>query len=49
MHLHKNHMYLLEQPSESFKIWSTIIRIDSLGCSRFTCNSYLPGYMHCGL
>ena len=29
MNLHKYQLYLLEQHSESFKIWSAIIRIDT--------------------
>jgi len=31
MNLHKNQLYLLEQHSESFKSWSTIIRINTEG------------------
>jgi len=33
MHLHKHHLYLLEQHSVSFKIWSAIIRINTEGKS----------------
>ena len=33
MHLHKHQLYLLEQHSESFKIWSAIIRINTEGKS----------------
>ena len=33
MNLHKYHLYLLEQQSESFKIWSAIIRINTEGKS----------------
>ena len=33
MNLHKQQLYLLEQSSESFKIWSAIIRINSEGKS----------------
>ena len=33
MHLHKYHMYLLEQHSESFNVWSAIIRINTEGNS----------------
>ena len=29
MNLHKHQLYLLEQHSESFKIWSAIIRINT--------------------
>ena len=35
MNLHKHRLYLFEQHSESFKIWSTIIRINS------ECNPWL--------
>jgi len=31
MNLHTNQLYLLEQHSESFKIWSAIIRINTDG------------------
>ena len=31
MHVHKHHLFLLEQHSESFEIWSAIIRIKSKG------------------
>ena len=33
MNLHKHQLYLLKQHSESFKIWSAIIRIDNEGKS----------------
>jgi len=33
MHLHKHQLYLLEQHSESFTIWSVIIRINTEGKS----------------
>ena len=33
MNLHKHQMYLLEQHSESFNIWSAIIRISTEGKS----------------
>ena len=33
MNLHKNQLYLLEQHSESFNIWSAIIRINTEGKS----------------
>ena len=33
MHLHKHQLYYLEQHSESFKIWSAIIRINTEGKS----------------
>jgi len=33
MNLHKHQFYLLEQQSESFKIWSAIIRINTEGKS----------------
>ena len=33
MHIHKHQLYLLEQHSESFKIWSAIIRINTEGTS----------------
>ena len=33
MNLHKHQLYLLEQHSESFKIWSAIIRITTEGKS----------------
>jgi len=33
MNLHKHPLYLLEQDSESFKIWSEIIRINTEGKS----------------
>ena len=33
MNLHKHQLYLLEQHSESFKIWSAIIRINTEGKS----------------
>jgi len=33
MNLHKHQLYLLKQDSESFKIWSAIIRIDNEGKS----------------
>ena len=33
MNLHKHQLYLLEQHSESFKIWSAIIRINTEGTS----------------
>ena len=33
MDLHKHQLYLLEQHSESFKIWSAIIRINAKGKS----------------
>jgi len=33
MNLHKHHLYLFEQHSESFKIWSAIIRINTEGKS----------------
>ena len=33
MNLHKHQLYLLEQHSESFKIWSAIIRINTKGNS----------------
>ena len=33
MNLHKHHLYLFEQNSESFKIWSAIIRINTEGKS----------------
>ena len=33
MNLHKHQLYLLEQHSETFKIWSTIIRINTEGKS----------------
>ena len=33
MNLHNNQMYLLEQHSESFNIWSAIIRINTEGKS----------------
>jgi len=33
MNLHKHKLYLLEQHSESFKIWSAIIRINTEGKS----------------
>jgi len=29
MNLHKHQLYLLEQHSESFKIWSAVIRINT--------------------
>ena len=31
MHLHKDQLYLLEQHSKSFEIWSAIIRINTEG------------------
>ena len=31
MNLHKHQLYLLEQHSESFKIWAEIIRINAEG------------------
>ena len=31
MNLHKHQLYLLEKHSESFKIWSAIIRINTEG------------------
>ena len=31
MNLHKQQLYLLEQHSESLKIWSAIIRINTVG------------------
>jgi len=31
MNLHKHQLYLLEQHSESFKIWSAIVRINTEG------------------
>jgi len=33
MNLHKHQLYLFEQHSESFKIWSAIIRINTEGKS----------------
>ena len=33
MNLHKHQLYLLEQHSESFKVWSAIIRINTEGKS----------------
>jgi len=33
MNLHKHQLYLLDQHSESFKIWSAIIRINTEGKS----------------
>jgi len=33
MNLHKHQLYLLKQHSESFKIWSAIIRITTEGKS----------------
>ena len=33
MNLHKHQLYLLKQHSESFKIWSAIIRIKTEGKS----------------
>ena len=33
MNLHKHQLYLLDQHSESFKIWSAIIRIKTEGKS----------------
>jgi len=33
MNLHKHQLYLLEPHSESFKIWSAIIRINTEGKS----------------
>ena len=33
MNLHKHQLYLLEQHSESFNIWSAIIRINTEGKS----------------
>ena len=33
MSVHKHQLYLLEQHSESFKIWSAIIRINTEGKS----------------
>ena len=33
MNLYKHQLYLLEQHSESFKIWSAIIRINTEGKS----------------
>ena len=33
MNLHKHQLYLLEQHSESFKIWSAISRINTEGKS----------------
>ena len=33
MNLHKHQLYLLEPHSESFKIWSAIIRINTDGKS----------------
>jgi len=33
MNLHKHQLYLLEQHSEAFKIWSAIIRINTEGKS----------------
>ena len=33
MNLHKHQLYLLEQHSESFTIWSVIIRINTEGKS----------------
>jgi len=35
MNLHKHQLYLLEQHSKSFKIWSAIIRINTEGKSLF--------------
>ena len=36
MNLHKYQLYLLEQHSESFQIWSAIIRINTEGKSVIT-------------
>ena len=33
MNIHKHKLYLLEQHSESFKIWSAMIRINTEGKS----------------
>jgi len=33
MYIHKHQLYLLKQHSESFKIWSAIIRINTEGKS----------------
>jgi len=33
MNLHKHQLYLLEQHSESFKMWSAIMRINTEGKS----------------
>jgi len=33
MHVHKHQLYLLEQHSESFKIWPAIVRINTEGKS----------------
>jgi len=33
MHVHTHQLYLLEQHSESFEVWSAIIRINNKGKS----------------
>jgi len=33
MHVHTRQLYLLEQHSESFEVWSAIIRINNKGKS----------------
>jgi len=43
MNLHKYQLYLLEQHSESFKIWSAIIRINTEGKSLIM--NLGPGYV----
>ena len=42
MTLHKNQLYLLEKHSESFKIWSAIIRINTEGKSLIM--KFRPGH-----
>jgi len=37
MNLHKHQLYLLEQHSESFKIWSAVIRINTVFIRHMRC------------
>ena len=46
MNLHKHQLYLLEQLSESFKIWSAIIRIYTEG--KFLIMKLGPGDIRLG-
>jgi len=45
MNLHKHQLYLLKQHSESFKIWSAIIRISTEGKSLIM--KLGPGFINC--
>ena len=44
MHVHKHQVYLLEQHSESFKIWLAITRINTEGKSLIMKLSYLQTF-----